>query len=390
MSAMNLAPRSIALHADRVLRPTELRGVNSSTILRLLIETGPISRAEVSSALGLTQGGVTRIIGDLIDQGLVADGERIAATTRGRPRVPVGVVPRSRLSIGVHIGVRFLHAALTDLLGQTVSSRRVPHDGSIESVIELCTTLISDLKGEASAPLLGVGIISGGWVESSSGMLRRHELLDWTEVALRDRLKESTGLDVHIDTSARAHALADVFYGVAHGHSDFAHVFVGHVVEASLVLGGRVHVGPHGLGGSLSEWMLDDGTGRAVRAGDLVSDGAVIRHAEATGLIPSGSSFDEVLALAESPDPRAPRAIALLHERARRVGVLTAALTDLVGLSLLIVSSGVVSLPSSVEHIEAGLRAARPNLPTPEIRTEANVGDTLTRAASTVVLNATL
>ncbi|WP_439289610.1 ROK family transcriptional regulator [Microbacterium sp. A84] len=390
MAVMNLAAVARAQNAARVLRPTEVRGTNSSVILRLLIENGPMPRAEISTILGLSQGAVTRIVADLAEQGLVEEGASVSANSPGRPRVPVGIIAESRLSVGVHIGVHFIHAALTNLGGEAVESRRIAHDGTPENVIALCAELIDKLRALATAPLLGIGVISGGWVEPETGIIHRHGLLNWRDVPLRAELTRRTGVDVLVETSARAHAVADILYGNAHGHADFAHVFIGHVVEASLVVGGRVHAGPHGLGGALASWVVDDGTGRVSTAGKVVSDGAVIAKAEASGLVPAGSSFEDVLALATESTPESDAATALLHERAYRSGQLTAALTDLVGISLLIFSSGVVSLESSIDHIRAGIEHARPGLPVPEIRTEANLGATLTRAASSVVLTTVL
>ncbi|MGL3150458.1 ROK family transcriptional regulator [Microbacterium sp. A82] len=387
---MNFASQTGIRHSDRVVRPAEMRAVNASTIMRLLIEGGPLSRAEIAATLRLSQGAVTRIVADLTDQGLLVDGEPVSTSARGRPRVPVGIVPDSRVSIGVHIGVQFVHAALTDLLGRAVVSRRVAHDGTVDDVVDLCAVLINELRSLATAPLLGVGVISGGWVEPSTGILHRHELLGWSDVPLRTRLEQRTETSILVETSTRAHAMADILHGNANGHADFAHVFVGHVVEASFAVGGRVHSGPRGLGGALGNWTLEDSNGNARSAVDLVGDGAVIAQTLKAGLVPPGATFDDVLAVAGGTTKNAAPVTAILHERARRVGTLTAALSDLVGVSLVIFSSGVASLPSSIDHIRAGLRDAHPDQPMPEIRTETNQAETLTRAASTLVLTTVL
>lgn len=373
-----------------VLRPNEVRGANVSAILRLLIENGPMPRAQMSDALGLTAGAVTRIIAELTEQGLVMEGERISVSSPGRPRVPIDIIPSARLSIGVHIGVTFVHAALIDLRGDEVVGRRLAHDGSVESVIEICDSLIQELLRQADAPVLGVGVIAGGWIEPSTGILRRHDELNWHDVALRDELSSRTGSRVHVETSARAHALADIVFGEASGHSNFTHVFVGHVVEAAVVLDGHVHTGINGRGGSLGNWIVDDGSGTVSPASKVLSDTALVVRARAIGIIDDGATFEDLVDVANRNGPRSAEAVELLRERAHRVGMLISAMTDLIGPSLVIVSSGAATLPSSLEDVRGGMAAASSGLPLPELRTEANTGQVLTRAAASLVFAATV
>lgn len=376
--------------SQAILRHGEVRSTNAAAVFRLLLADGRSPRSHIARELGLSQGAVTRIVAELESAGLVAESERLPNTKRGRPRVPVRVVPESRMIIGLHVGFHLVHAALTDLHGRPLHSRRSEHDGSVEDVLDKCAEHIAYLSTQATSPLLGIGVITGGRVDPGAGIVRRHDVLDWDDVSLGAMLAERTRSEVLVETSARAHSLADMLYGKARGHQNFAHIFVGHVVEAALVLDGRVHVGPSGLGGSLERWVMDDGTGRALTARDLVGDGAVIARAQRSGILPPNAVFEDVVDLSQSGTTGAEQATALLHARARDVGTLTAALTDLVDISLVIFSSGVVTLDSSVEHIRAGLLGARRGLPVPEIRIEANSGETLTRAAAAVVLESTL
>lgn len=373
-----------------VMRPHDVRAANASAVLRLLLADGPLPRALISRELGLTQGAVTRIVADLTEQGLVREGERVSASAPGRPRVPVEIVPDARLSIGIHIGVEIVHAALIDLHGDEVHTRRASHDGTVECVVDSCARMITELGASAQDPILGVGAISGGWVEPSTGYIRRHEILDWSEVDLAGALARRTGYPVLIEANSRAHALADVIFGDARGHRDFAHIFVGHVVEASLVLDGNVHSGPDGLGGSLESWTMDDGSGNAIPAWKVVGDGQLIARARAQRLLSDNATFDDLVDAARSGGQAHVDAKALLDERAYRVGRLVAALVDLVGLSLVIVSSGVIALDGAIEEVRRGLKDARRGLPIPELRTEANTSGILTRAAAAVVMSATL
>jgi Transcriptional regulator/sugar kinase len=373
-----------------IMRPSNVREANAVAILKLLLLNGALPRAEISRLLGLTQGTVTRIVADLADQGLVQEREPVNGTTRGRPRVPIDLVPDSRLTIGVHIGVRIVHAALVNLRGEAVLTGRAAHDGSVAGIISDAARLIRDLRQASPTLPLGVGVIIGGWVEPGEGRVRRHQLLNWRDVDLARLLTAETGMDILVESSVRAHALADLIFGDAKGHSSFAHVFVGHVVEASLVFDSRMHAGPEGIGGSLENWTMDDGHGRSAQAWEVISDSALIAKAQAANVIDSDGTFEDLVETAKSDGPIGLRALQILNHRAFQVGTLIAAVTDLLGLSLFILSSGVIAEEGAIDYVRQGLEAARPGLPAPELRAEINSPETLTRAASSVVLASTV
>lgn len=381
---------ALSMMASGIMRPNNVREANASAVLRLLLRDGPVPRAEISQKLGLTQGPVTRIVAELAELGLVREGEPLSGRTRGRPRVPVELAPESRLSIGVHIGVRFINAALMDLRGAEIQTMQARHDGSVDGVVNDCARLVLALSSLADKPPLGVGVIIGGWVEPTRGRVRRHQLLDWRDVDLAELLSQKTGMEILVESSIRAHALADLIFGDARGHSSFAHIFVGHVVEASLVLDGRVHTSPEGIGGSLENWTLEGEDGRAAPAWEVIGDGTLTAKAREEGLISPAATFEDLVAVAECKSAAGRRAVEILNQRAFRVGKLIGAVTDLLGLGLVIISSGAIAQYGAIEHVQRGLEAARRGLPYPELRTVVNSGDILLRAAYSVVLNATL
>lgn len=135
---------------------------------------------------------------------------------------------------------------------------------------------------------------------------------------------------------------------------------------------------------------MDDGSGNAIPAWKIVGDGHLIARARAQRLLPDNATFDDLVDAARSGGDKQASARALLDERAYRVGRLIAALVDLVGLSLVIVSSGVIALDGAIDEVRRGLDDARRGLPVPELRTEANSSGILTRAAAAVVMSATL
>ena len=64
----------------------DLRERNISAILRVLRETGPVSRSGLASRLGLSRSGMTPIVAEMVDRGLVRESGG-QAVTRGRPPI---------------------------------------------------------------------------------------------------------------------------------------------------------------------------------------------------------------------------------------------------------------------------------------------------------------
>src|SRR3974377_577930 len=60
-------------HPRRVLRVGQVRATNRAAVLRLLRRRRDLSRAEIARRIGLSEASVSRIIGELLAQGLVVD-----------------------------------------------------------------------------------------------------------------------------------------------------------------------------------------------------------------------------------------------------------------------------------------------------------------------------
>ncbi len=377
-----------------VLRPTRVREVNATAILRLLFANGPKSRAEIASDLRLTQGPITRITAQLAGLGLISELAPTGSKGRGRPRIPIAVVSDAYQILGVHIGVEHIAVALTDLSGMPVSRAQVNYNGTVDEALQAIMNLAREHGAYATAPILGLGVIMGGWIDSHAGVVRRHDFLNWVDVPLQRLLQDLTDLPVFVESSIRAHAVADLVHGAATGFTDFMHVFVGNVIEVAVVMDGRVRSASDGYGGAISGWPIDDATGRSSTARAVLSDQAVIGNARAQGLIGHEEGLDELLELARRVGNEADIAERILIERARDAGRLIAQLNAALAPELIVVSSGVLYLDGTLAALQQGLDSSPLTIPRrhkPVIRSgNTPHSNSATIAAATVVLDRTL
>ncbi|MEU0850277.1 ROK family transcriptional regulator [Streptomyces flaveolus] len=231
-----------------------LRSHNTALVLDLLRTAGSegISRLELAERTGLTPQAVSKITARLRAEGLAAEAGR-RASTGGKPRTVLRLVPEAGHAVGVHLDRDELRAVLVDLTGTVVGERRSPLDlgaGAptvLEGVARAAGELVADVLGVpggrlADAPtLLGLGVALPGPLDHVRGVLHRVTgFPEWDGFPLRDALTRHLGVPVVVDKDTNAAAL-----GLAVGgeRGSFAYLHLGTGLGAGLVFGGGVHRG---------------------------------------------------------------------------------------------------------------------------------------------------
>ncbi|WP_436847574.1 ROK family transcriptional regulator [Streptomyces aureus] len=229
-----------------------LRSHNAALVLDLLRTAGTsgISRLELAERTGLTPQAVSKITARLRADGLATEAGR-RASTGGKPRTVLRLVPGAGHAVGLHLDRDELTVVLCDLTGAVVAERRAPLDlgAGADAVVE-------GAAREAEAVLdgvtpLGVGVALPGPLDHTLGVLHRVTgFPEWDGFALRDALGARLGLPVVVDKDTNAAALG-VAVGTgsrpgpagAAGGGSFAYLHLGTGLGAGLVIGGAVHRG---------------------------------------------------------------------------------------------------------------------------------------------------
>ncbi|MFJ6067949.1 ROK family protein [Streptomyces tendae] len=274
-----------------------LRSHNTALVLDLLRTAGGagISRLELAERTGLTPQAVSKITARLRGEGLAAEAGR-RASTGGKPRTVLRLVPGAGHALGVHLDRDELRAVLVDLDGTVVAERRAPLDlgAGAETVLEMVARAAEELAAEglghlvaegarvpgaalAAAPtLLGLGVALPGPLDHVRGVLHRITgFPGWDGYPLREALERRLGVPVVVDKDTNAAAL-----GLAVG---------GAGGERGSGAGGQRGSGAVGEGGSRAgaEW----GSGAGVEAGGAGGERGGGAGAEAAGAGARGGSF---------------------------------------------------------------------------------------------------
>ncbi|MFE9900088.1 ROK family transcriptional regulator [Streptomyces achromogenes] len=235
-----------------------VRSHNAALVLGLLRDAGAegISRLELAERTGLTPQAVSKITARLRAEGFATEAGR-RASTGGKPRTVLRLVPEAGHAVGVHLDRDELRAVLVELDGAVVAERRAELDlgAGAEAVLgAVCAAVrgvVAGLPGAGGADLAGVGSLVGagvalpGPLDHVRGVLHRVTgFPEWDGFPLRDALAERLGVPVVVDKDTNAAALGLAVGGAQDvaGRS-FAYLHLGTGLGAGLVIDGGVHRG---------------------------------------------------------------------------------------------------------------------------------------------------
>ncbi|MEV2243686.1 ROK family transcriptional regulator [Streptomyces sp. NPDC049970] len=324
-----------------------VRHHNASLVLDLLRVAGErgISRLELAEHTGLTPQAVSKITARLRAEGLAADAGR-RASTGGKPRTVLRLVPDAGYAVGLHLDRDELTAVLADLAGTTVATRTLPLDLGAPAAEVLATAAHAVRAVRADGPLaedrrvFGVGAALPGPLDHRDGVLHRVTgFPQWDGYPLRDALAEHTGLPVVVDKDTNAAALGLALRDRA--EADFAYLHLGTGLGAGLVLGGTLHRGARTGAGEFGHQTLQldgppcDCGGRGCVEALCLSAAARGDVAEAARILGAGAAnlvglldIDRVVlggrTVAADEDTYVSGVRAVIEERARREGTGTA------------------------------------------------------------------
>jgi predicted NBD/HSP70 family sugar kinase len=347
----------------RSVQPFDVRLQNYSAILRAVMQHGPIARSELSGLTGMATGTMTKLTSLLCEAGLLRE---LPAESGhgglGRPRTPMVVDERAHRVVGVHFGLRRTTVCLLDLRGTLLTEVRLPHRGrrGFDPLVAQAVEGVQELIARNPGRILGVGASTGGWVDREAGVVRDHRVLRWRDVPLREVLAGGLGLPTEVDSSFRSLTMAERWFGGAQGVEDLIGLFVGNVVGAGFVFGGRVFPGYRAAAGTVDHLSVGVAAEETCSCGRrdclhvAASDLAVLAHARRDGLIGTRGTLEHLVQAARDGDVAAD---GLLVARAELVGVAAGTLIDMLDPEVVVVSGGVVDAPEYLRSVQRGARA---------------------------------
>ncbi|MEU7530528.1 ROK family transcriptional regulator [Saccharothrix sp. NPDC042600] len=265
-----------------------LRGYNDAVVLGLA-RSGAVTRVDLAERSGLTPQAVSKVVGRLIDEGLLVEsGTRNVGV--GKPRTLLRLVADSRLALGAQVERDELRVVLTDLAGDVLDRAvaPLPPDFDPPAFVTELTRLVNGMRDDK---LLGVGLGFVGPLDHRTGVIHDATgLVKWHDVPLRELAEDSLGLPVVLDKDTNTAIVAEAWRR-GERLRDAVLVLVGTGVGVGLLLDGQVYRGARTNAGEFGHTTIQlDGPpcvcGRtgcveavhnlAARSGDLAGATAIV------------------------------------------------------------------------------------------------------------------
>lgn len=353
----------------------QVRRHNLSTLLRAVHETGPVTRAQLTSGMRLNRSTIKDLVDELAMLGAVSEeapasgGGSGARGSAGRPSLLVR--PRSdRVQvIAVDIGVDRVVAACVGLGGSVVarghSALATTDPTAVVGVVAGLVERVSQQVGPGSV-VVGAGVSVPGVVRNADGCVRFAPNLGWVDEPLGDLLGTALGRSVRIANDADLGVLAEHRRGAARGYDDVVFIAGEVGVGGGVIIGGRPLVGAGGYAGELGHmrFALDGRPCRCGSTGCWETEIGAQAMARALGL---GEVATEVLVTAVREASR--DGSHLLDGVARNVGLGLASLVNLLNPKLVILGGLLRELlPCAGEVITETMTCAALAAPARQVR----------------------
>ncbi|MGW5736727.1 MULTISPECIES: ROK family transcriptional regulator [Streptomyces] len=245
-----------------------LRRSNLSLVLRLLRDAGPRPRTQIAAETGLPKATITNLVAELMENGLVREGETERHGSVGRPSRTVELDGRTVCGIGVEINVAYLSLVALDLRGEIALRHRTPLDtrgtepaAVLDRMAQVIAEARTTLRAQGTTPV-AVTVAAPGVIETGSGVVSYAPNIGWQDVAVTEGLRARLGAGappVGLENDAKLGAIAEYLLAASAGIHDLIYVTGETGVGGGIISDGRLLQGSAGFAGEIGHMPLDPG-----------------------------------------------------------------------------------------------------------------------------------
>ncbi|UFT98738.1 ROK family transcriptional regulator [Radiobacillus kanasensis] len=286
---------------------------NKSIVLEKIIESSPISRADIAQQTGLNKGTVSSLVSELLDEQLIYESGP-GESSGGRRPVMLLFNQVAGYSIGIDLGVNYLLGILVDLQGNIVTETKINYNQLTYQEIESKLFEVVD-QLTASAPpspygIVGIGVGVPGTV-NNHGEVMLAPNLGWKNVHLKSILERKYDIPITIVNEANAGAYGEKRFGAGLKYDNIVYISAGIGIGVGLILDGKLYTGSQGFSGELGHMTIQV-DGKKCRCGNegcwelYASEQALLNQAKELGLTDGKEcQLDDLIELAKDGDKQA-------------------------------------------------------------------------------------
>lgn len=240
--------------------PEVCRKVNKKNILSEIRNNAPISRTELSKRVGLSLPSVSRIVGSLIEEGVIQEVGK-GTSTLGRKPTLLKLNPEYRYVFGIDCSRR-VTVILSDLHLRVLDQREIEASPSL-GPLKICHLILKVIEEIRQFHFLspdkiaGVGIATPGFGFKHQEKVEGSPFFGWESTTVEELFSGLIPYRLVIDNIARASTLAEAFLGWGRDFPSFFYFFCSWGVGGGYVYNGSLVRGAHGSCGEVGHTIVD-------------------------------------------------------------------------------------------------------------------------------------
>jgi transcriptional regulator of PTS gene len=241
------------------LESSSKNALNKKAIINTFIDQGDLPIAEIAKEMDMSVPTITKLLGELQDEGFVVDSGKQETNGGRRPSV-YGLNPEACYFVGVDIRRFRVNVALTNFKGEVI---KVKHDipflleNAPASLDQLCVIIQNFISkvGISKEKIKNVAINISGRVNSESGY--SYSFFYFDETPMSQKIEERIGCQVSVDNDSRAMAYGE-YMCATNGEKNLLFVNVSWGLGLGMILNGQLYYGRSGFSGEFGHFHAVD------------------------------------------------------------------------------------------------------------------------------------
>ena len=240
---------------------SNIDGKNSALkkrIIALCINEDGYSIADLSKELNTSIPTITKLVGELMDEGFLVDMGKLGTNGGRRPSI-YGLNPSAGYFVGTDVKKNSISIAVTNFKGQTVDyleELAFTVENSEASFRNLCTTIRCYLSENGIDPseVLAYGFNLTGRVNNETGYCFTYFIGEDRPIGAF--LKEELHAEVFVENDSRAMTYGEYICGVANNEKNMLFINVTWGLGMGMILDGKLSYGKSGFSGEIGHFPL--------------------------------------------------------------------------------------------------------------------------------------
>lgn len=207
-----------------------IREINKKKILSYIRLHAPVSRNVMCREIGISAATGTRVVEQLIAEGLVLElemkegqlpeGQNSAKKQAGRNPVYLELNAEAKYCFGVNLSRHTMGIALIDFCLNTVEKyvAAISDIDNVEELLDMTGDILETMMVSRKIPaskIMGIGVGTPGFVDMKTGIVKNFGISRFASLPIREYLIKRFNLPVIVDNNANTRMLGELWNGYA-------------------------------------------------------------------------------------------------------------------------------------------------------------------------------